>query len=1238
MDIGNLQEELYIKCNKKIYLQFEGRQIDVLDADGNLNVKLKNIINTGTPTYSSPDGFYYDGTNVYAKIGSKILNLNEDSSESLLPKGSIIMYHGNSAPSGWSVYNRSTGFNDAIYITNDSEATPSLGNVTLYWKLNGDTISRLETVIGETNTFPTLDIVKDGNFPVQVSYSSTNQSVAYVDSGSGSVILGDAGTAIIRAIVEANSYHGAASAQYYLTATKPQENVYIDWRGSVSSGGTLSITEGDSFNIPTVRINNTSLSQEEFKTRYITYRSTNTSVAVVGKDSYGDLTIQILNPGTTQIYAECTETEDHIADYAEFTLQVAEREKITVTISVSNQSTTDDQSSYTPTIGVTGASLSELVLQIGSDPNNIVSRISGNTILLTGNSGTANISAIIQENDTHKGASKTFRLTVEETAVAFEPYTVGLLSDVHYCLMRGQQPIVTWDNANDSNTNASSLYDKDLKYLLNGPFRDADFVASAGDLAEWDINDFIKFTSDFKSAAPNKKFYSCMGNHDHQVTYGTNRWTKYNSNHEEIGSPDGSRWYGVDGYNCPGSLSGQNEPSYYIQKGDDMYIFLSVNYGSENSNHDGAQWAHPQNQLNQNDSNVQQMISLCGINSFIGNESNFNFQYYSPSDLIWLYNLIRNNQDKRKFIFVHHFFPNKAGGGNKFESGQSSILMGITFHFLNWLNDQYPQKAIWFSGHSHISWRDTSLNGEIHWCNKDYDYIKPTASDNYAIAQESNYSNNKYKSNSDVYNRNGNTIRQNGTAWTVHLPSMSRPCTIPYNGAEPIRNVNDCEAAIMRVYEDRVEIEKLAYTTSDNGNTYTTAYTIPDKTLTVYNDGTGTSSGEGGNTGDGDYVSFTITNNTSQTAWLSNKFKFTSNNITVVRPSNYENEIPLHFGAGPWTTNTIKLEPGQSKTLTVYDPLKDYDNDGTFVSTNNIDDFVGSTIDGIKTYTYCNEGLRTNLILLQVDNVSFGDAFQKNITYNLSVERIDYDIYTGYADYYNPTPDTPTPTPSGDYGATDDIWTYFNITNTNGDYTLNSHIRLEFNNGTVLHSYRPGSSETNSAYAGKFNKYPRGGSSSWVFDNPILSISTVKEKYRYLILTNSIGAGCTVPLQYNNGTSWGDGNIYYKGGQNSCIDVSEAKEIVNNYQTAFSYFGTPIKSSVRVYFYDQDKNERYYEGTITKVHTCASAGNTPYGTSDLGLYYRNGVGSSVSSDQPGVMYDISVNYNQSYSAENYLSN
>ena len=204
MDIGNLQEELYIKCNKKIYLQFEGRQIDVLDADGNLNVKLKNIINTGTPTYSSPDGFYYDGTNVYAKIGSKILNLNEDSSESLLPKGSIIMYHGNSAPSGWSVYNRSTGFNDAIYITNDSEATPSLGNVTLYWKLNGDTISRLETIIGETNTFPILDIVKDGNFPVQVSYSSTNQSVAYVDSGSGSVILGDAGTAIIRAIVEIN--------------------------------------------------------------------------------------------------------------------------------------------------------------------------------------------------------------------------------------------------------------------------------------------------------------------------------------------------------------------------------------------------------------------------------------------------------------------------------------------------------------------------------------------------------------------------------------------------------------------------------------------------------------------------------------------------------------------------------------------------------------------------------------------------------------------------------------------------------------------------------------------------------------------------------------------------------------------------------------------------------------------------------------------------------------------------
>lgn len=1126
MDIGNLQEQLVIKCNKKIYLQFEDKQIDVLDANGNLNVRVKNNINPGIPTSSSPDGFYYNDNTVYLKVDSQIINLGDGSSGSSLPTGSIIMYHGDSAPSGWNLYDQPTGFNGVIYIINDSEVTPSIGTVTLQWKLNGQIVSvPVNAVIGDVNTFPSLDIDKDGEFPVQISYSSTNESVAYIDSGSGNITLRNPGSAIIKAITQANSQHGSANAQYSLSV---KENITLDWQGSVTSEGTLQVTKGSSFSTPSIRIDHTSMSQQEFRIRYITYRSTNTSVATVGKDSSGNLTITIINSGTTEIYAECAASDEHSADYAKFTLQVEEAEKTPVNISVSDFDISDTQSSYAPTINIEGASLNEVTLQVDSDPNNVVSSISGRTISLTGNAGTATISVIVPETDNHTGAndsfeltvteteiqketisvsssnqtitndqeyctpiinitgnaslsevvltksgdssnivsgisngiisltgnigsatiqvsipensthysaSTTFILTVEEAEVAFEPYTVGLISDIHYCVMRGQQSIVTWDNANDSNTNASSLYDKDLKYLLNGPFRNADFVASPGDLAEWDINDLVKFTSDFKSTAPNKKFYCCMGNHDHQIVYGTNNWTKYDSNHEEIGSPDGSRWQGVGNYDCPGSLSGQSNLSYYIQKGNDMYIFLSTNYGSQNSNHDGAQWAHPQNQLNANDSNVQQMITLCGVNSFTGNESNFNFQYYSPSDLIWLYDLIRNNQDKRKFIFIHHFFPNKAGGGNKFESGQSSVLMGITFHFLNWLNDQYPQKAIWFSGHSHISWRDTSLNGEIHWCNKDYDYIRPTASDNAAIALESNYRSNKYISNSESYNRNGSSIRKNGTAWTVHLPSMSRPSTIAYNGAEPVRNINDCEAAIMRVYENYVEIEKLAYTTSDGGNTYST-YDIADKTLTVNNDGTGHSSGEIVNI---DYITFVITNpsSNSQTAYITNKFKFYSEGLTTTRPDGYANEIPLHFGAGPWTTNTIKLEPGQSKTLTVYDPLKDYSNSGTLVSTNNINDFVGSTIDGVRTYTYCcpdcgNHGLVTNLVKLSVDQ----SIFQKNITYNLSVQTIDYDVYTDYANYYNPdTPDTPdTPDDNPNHKDTP-VYMDFKIKNV-GDYTI----------------------------------------------------------------------------------------------------------------------------------------------------------------------------------------------------------
>lgn len=209
MDIGNSQEELLIKCNKKIYLQFGNKWIDVLDADGNLNVRVKNIVNFRTPTSSSSDGFYYDGTNVYLKAGSDIINL----SEVALPEGSIIMYEGDEAPDGWYKYADCDEFNGVIYIINKSGSTPTLADVILRWNpsTNPITVSLDDT----SYLFPTLEKIVSGNIPLIINYSSSDTTKATID-GNGNVTLKASGQTIIKAETDANSQHKAASAQYTL--------------------------------------------------------------------------------------------------------------------------------------------------------------------------------------------------------------------------------------------------------------------------------------------------------------------------------------------------------------------------------------------------------------------------------------------------------------------------------------------------------------------------------------------------------------------------------------------------------------------------------------------------------------------------------------------------------------------------------------------------------------------------------------------------------------------------------------------------------------------------------------------------------------------------------------------------------------------------------------------------------------------------------------------------------------
>lgn len=454
-------------------------------------------------------------------------------------------------------------------------------------------------------------------------------------------------------------------------------------------------------------------------------------------------------------------------------------------------------------------------------------------------------------------------------------YTVGLISDIHYCITTNKKITTEAEGNEPGDYGSNSFFREDLNKLIQY-FKDSgvEFVAGCGDIVTADVNDFVEFTHDyikdftsldvysgteFLNNSNYRPFYCAMGNHDHFANYADNSLCKYIN----YGVADaGSRWksitYNGTIYNCPEQLAGNNityasssSKSYKMTHGSDIFVFLSAYYGntlvpnnpnySASSKNDMSQM-HPHNQLDRNDSDVQSMMQYCGKTGIFDSstESNFNFMYYKPSDLIWLKGVVEeSNNGKRVFVFSHYFFPQKAGGGNMYEVG-STELMGLTFHFLNKLNNDYP-KTIWFSGHSHFSWKELAYNntGDIHFCNKDYAIIEPTAAQNSVILTNFNGSNfySLRDDNTKIYNRaESQTVTKSGTGWNVHIPSMSRPKA----GSSQMEY---CEGAIMEVFSDHVEITKLGYSTPDGVNYTSYESSLYYHSLTVQIDGSGTISG-----------------------------------------------------------------------------------------------------------------------------------------------------------------------------------------------------------------------------------------------------------------------------------------------------------------------------------------------------------------------------------------------------------
>lgn len=133
---------------------------------------------------------------------------------------------------------------------------------------------------------------------------------------------------------------------------------------------------------------------------------------------------------------------------------------------------------------------------------------------------------------------------------------------------------------------------------------------------------------------------------------------------------------------------------------------------------------------------------------------------YISEDIDWLEETLEENKNKRCFIFMHLFFPERAGNLKNIYPSYN-WLGGTGLTRLQALNDKYVN-SIWFSGHSHWKW-----------------YLQ------------------KYQDNANIY--------RNNCGWCVHVPSCASP--IDSDGVSTRMSMPlQSEGAIVDVYDNYVDI------------------------------------------------------------------------------------------------------------------------------------------------------------------------------------------------------------------------------------------------------------------------------------------------------------------------------------------------------------------------------------------------------------------------------------------------
>lgn len=410
-------------------------------------------------------------------------------------------------------------------------------------------------------------------------------------------------------------------------------------------------------------------------------------------------------------------------------------------------------------------------------------------------------------------------------------YKVGLISDVHM----------------DVDDNKNSEYKTDLKNALEY-FHEigCEFVSCCGDIAQYDDEDYTVFEDWYNAygyAQNRLRLFACLGNHDYlrlfSIRQPTDQYVDDGALYNYIGLwgsvkcfhnlfepidgnyekdlhffEHGARW---DAGYKEGWRTSKSKLCYWTEKHGDIWVYLSIDYGTMVYGDPWDTLARGINRLDYNDEFVKQMTDyVSDVNYNRERETNFDYRFYEPEVLIWLQGLIEDNKGKRVFVNIHHPFPHKAGDSDgiyshlrvwpvpanaaikqRFYSG-SNTLCGLEFWFLDKLNNENPH-ATFITGHTHREWTEG-----VSVCKHDYQIRKPTGNEITPLVDDLNtLSNTEYDYR--LYTRLSQEPCGNcGTC--IGLPSVSKPMngqgSTMYGGSQ---------GGVLEVYEDGVMLRCVVF-------------------------------------------------------------------------------------------------------------------------------------------------------------------------------------------------------------------------------------------------------------------------------------------------------------------------------------------------------------------------------------------------------------------------------------------